>query len=118
MRTDDDFERATEGRPAAKCVGTLSGNGLRAGAALDTTTYDNWRVPAATRELVAIKLVTSPENGIASVQFTYRWRLNAFSSQILKPGPELTGSAVLRLLDDGWQVADFTILPDFTATQN
>jgi hypothetical protein len=110
---EDDFERATEGQPAVKCVGTLSGDGLRAGAALNTTTYQDWRVPAATRELVAIQSITSTENDISTVQFSYRWRLNAFGSQILDPGPELVGTAILRLLDNGWQVADFTALPEF-----
>lgn len=113
LHNDDDFERGTEGRPAVKCVGALSGDGLRAGARAETTTYQEWRVPAAARELVAIKSITSPENGISTVRFTYRWRLNAFGAQILEPGPELTGAAVVRLLDVGWQVAEFTMLPEF-----
>lgn len=114
LYNDDDFERGTEGRPSVKCVGALSGDGLRAGATAETTTYQEWRVPAAARELVAIKSITSPENGISTVRFTYRWRLNAFGAQILEPGPELAGAAVVRLLDVGWQVAEFTVLPEFT----
>ena len=113
VRNDEDFERGTEGRPAVKCVGALSGDGLRAGATPDTTIYREWRVPAAARELVAIQSITPPETGISTVRFTYRWRLNAFGGQLLEPGPELSGVAVLRLLDVGWQVAEFTALPQF-----
>ena len=114
VRNEDDFERATEGQPAVQCVGTLTGDGLRAGAVADTTTYQEWRVPAATRELVAVRSVSGSDDGIATVRFTYRWRLNAFGSQFFQPGPDLAGAVVLRLLDDGWHVADFTTLADFT----
>jgi hypothetical protein len=117
LRSEDDYERGSEGRPAVKCVGTLSGDGLRAGAVLDTGTYDEWRVTAATRELVAVKSITSAEDGISTVRFTYRWRLNAFGGQILQPGPELAGAAVLRFVARGWQLADFTNLPDFAPTR-
>lgn len=113
LRDDEDFQRGSQGRAAVKCVGALSGDGLRAGVALNTNTYDEWRVPAAIRELLAIDSITPPENGISTVQFTYRWRLNAFGGQVLDPGPDLAGTAVLRLLDGAWQVSDFTTLPDF-----
>lgn len=113
LRNDEDFERGSEGRATVKCVGALSGDGLRAGAAVNTNTYREWRVPAAIRELVAVKSITSTENGISTVQFTYRWRLNPFGGQVLQSGSELDGAAVMRLLDNGWQVAEFTTLPDF-----
>jgi hypothetical protein len=117
LRSEDDYERGSEGRPAVKCVGTLSGDALRAGAALNTNTYDEWRVPAALRELVAVKSITSTEDGISTVRFTYRWRLNAFGGQVVRPGPELAGAAVLRLLAGNWQLTDFTSLPDFAPTR-
>ena len=113
VRDDEDFERGTEGQPAIKCVGRLSGDGLRAGASVNTTTYNEWRVPAASRELVSVKSVTSPDHGISTVGFTYRWNLNLFGSQVLDPGTEVSGVAVLRLLDTGWQVAEFTVMPEF-----
>lgn len=114
LRDQDDYDQASEGRPAVKCVGTLSGDGLRAGAALNTSTYDQWRIPAATRELVAIQSITSAGNGLTTVRFTYRWRLNAFGGQTLQPGHESAGAAVLRHLDGSWQVTAFTSLPDFS----
>ncbi len=102
-----------QAKPAVKCVATLSGDALRAGVAVNTNTYHEWRVPAATRELVAIKSITPPENGVSTVQFSYRWQLNVFGAQVLQDGPELGGAALLRLLDSGWQVADYMALPDF-----
>ncbi len=113
VHREDDYERGSQGQPAVKCVGTLSGDGLRAGAALNTNTYDQWRVPAAIRELVAIQSITPTEDAISTVRFTYRWRLNAFGGQILLPGHESAGAAVLRLLAGSWQVTAFTSLPDF-----
>jgi hypothetical protein len=113
LRNEEDFERGSEGRATVKCVGALSGDGLRAGVSVNTNTYHEWRVPAAVRELATIQSITSTENGISTVQFTYRWRLNAFGSQVLESGPELDGAGALRLLDDGWHVADFTTLPEF-----
>jgi hypothetical protein len=114
VRKEDDFDRAVDGRPEVKCVGTLTGDGLRAGAVADTTTYQVWRVPAAIRQLVAVRSVSPPDNGIATVRFTYRWRLTPFGSQVFRPGPEAAGVVVLRLLNDGWHVADFSSLPEFT----
>jgi hypothetical protein len=114
VRNADDFERGSEGRATVKCLATLTGDGLRAGAILNTNTYHEWRVPAATRELVAVRSVTPPEDGISTVEFTYRWRLSTFGSQVLAPAPDAPGTAVLRLLDGHWQVADFTALAEFT----
>jgi hypothetical protein len=111
FRDEDDFMRAAEGRPAVKCVGRLTGEGLRAGAVSETTTYQEWRVPVAARELVAVTAVTPSEQGIATARFTCRWRLNAFGSQLFQPPPEAVGKAVFRLLDDGWHLAHFTNLP-------
>lgn len=113
IHNEDDYERGSKGQAAVRCVGALSGDALRAGAALNTNTYHEWRVPAAIRELAAVKAITPPDNGISTVQFTYRWRLNAFGGQVLEPGPELSGAAVLRLLAGAWQLTDFTTLPDF-----
>ena len=113
LREQDDYDRASEGKPAVKCVGTLSGDGLRAGASLNTSTYAQWRIPAAIRELVAIQSISSTQNGLSTVRFTYRWQLNAFGGQILQPGPELAGAAALRLLAGSWQLTEFTSLPDF-----
>jgi hypothetical protein len=114
VHDEDDFERASQGQPAVRCVGTLSGDGLRAGAALNTSTYDQWRIPAATRELVAIQSITDMGNGVATVRFTTRWRLNAFGGQILEPGHESAGAAVLRHMGGAWQLADFTSLREFS----
>ena len=111
---EEDYERESQGQAAVKCVGVLSGDALRAGAALNTSTYDQWRVPAAVRELVAIRSITSAGNGLTTVRFTYRWRLNAFGGQILQPGHESAGAAVLRHLGGSWQLAEFTSLPDFS----
>ena len=114
LREQDDFERASRGQPAVECVGTLSGDGLRAGAALNTNTYDQWRVPAATRELVAIRSITTAENGLTTVRFSFRWRLNAFGGQILSTAGESAGAAVVRHLGGSWQVTAFMSLPDFS----
>lgn len=115
VHDEDDFERGSQGQAAVKCVGTLSGDALRAGAALNTSTYDQWRIPAATRELVAIQSITYVGNGLATVRFTTRWRLNAFGGQTLEAaGQEFVGAAVVRHLDGSWQLADFTSLPDFS----
>ena len=111
FRSEDDFTRESQGRPAVKCVGKLTGDGLRSGAVSETTTYQNWRVPAATRELIAVTAVTPSQDGIATARFTCRWRMNAFGSQVLQPPPEATATAVFRLLDDGWHMAHFTSLP-------
>ncbi len=111
-RDDDDFLRAIEGRPEQKCVGVLTGDGLRAGATVDTTTFTLWRVPAATRELVSIQSVSSSSHGISTIAFTFRWRPNVFGREILQPGPEIPGVAILRLVVDEWQVVDYTALPD------
>jgi hypothetical protein len=110
---EDDYERGSQGQAAVKCVGVLSGDGMRAGAALNTNTYDQWRIPAANRELVAIQSITPTEDAISTVRFTYRWRLNAFGGQILQTGDESLGAAVLRPLSGSWQVGEFTSLPDF-----
>jgi hypothetical protein len=115
FRDEDDYMRETGGRPAVKCVGRLTGEGLRSGAASETTTYQNWRVPVATRELVAVTAVTPSEDGISTARFNYRWRLNALGSQLFQPPPEAAGKAVFRLLDDGWHLADFTSLPAWAA---
>ena len=114
MHDSEDYERGSQGQPAVRCVGTLTGDGLRAGAALNTSTYDQWRVPAATRELVAIRSIMSAQNGLTTVRFTYRWRLNAFGGQILQPGDESAGAAVMRHLGGSWQLTEFTALPDFS----
>ncbi len=114
---EDDFERGNQGQASVKCVGTLSGDALRAGAALNTSTYDQWRIPAATRELVAIQSITSVGNGLDAVRFIYRWRLNAFGGQILGTGPESAGTAIIRHLDGSWQLAYFTSLPDFPSVR-
>jgi hypothetical protein len=114
LRDQDDYERASQGQPAIKCVGRLSGDGLRAGAALDTSTYDQWRVPAATRELVAIRSITTAGNGLFTVRFACRWRLNAFGGQILEVGHESAGAAVMRRLGGSWELMDFTSLPEFS----
>ncbi len=109
----EDYDRASQGQPAVKCVGTLSGDGLRAGASLNTNTYAQWRIPAATRELVAIQSISSTQDGLSTVRFTYRWELNAFGGQVLQPGHESAGAAALRLLAGSWQLTQFTSLPDF-----
>ncbi|HXN47263.1 MAG TPA: hypothetical protein VN893_11520 [Bryobacteraceae bacterium] len=114
VHDEEDFERASEGQAAVKCVGTLSGDGLRAGAALNTSIYEQWRIPAAARELVAIQSITYVGDGLATVRFTTRWRLNAFGGQILQVGHESAGAAVVRHLDGSWQLADFTSLPDLS----
>jgi hypothetical protein len=113
-RNEDDFEHGVEGRPAVKCVGHLAGDGLRAGVSVDTTTYRQWRVPAATRELVAVTSVTPSQQGISTVRFTFRWRLNVFGREVYQPGGQLAGEAVLRSLNDGWHAASFTALPGFS----
>jgi len=114
VHDEDDYERASQGRPAVRCVGSLSGDALRAGAVLDTSTYDQWRIPVASRELVAIQSIANVGNGLATVRFTTRWRLNAFGGQILQPESESAGAAVVRHLDGSWQLTDFTSLPDFS----
>jgi hypothetical protein len=114
VHNEDDFERGSQGQAAIRCVGTLSGDGLRAGAALNTNTYDQWRIPAATRELVAIRSITTAGNGLFTVRFSYRWRLNAFGGQILEAGNESSGAAVLRHMGGAWQLTEFTSLPDFS----
>jgi hypothetical protein len=117
FRDEDDFTRETGGRPAVKCVGRLTGEGLRSGAVSETTTYREWRVPVATRELVAVTAVTPSEQGIATARFTYRWRLNALGAELFQPPPEAAGKVVFRLLDVGWNVANFTSMPAWTAAR-
>jgi hypothetical protein len=117
VRNEDDFKRAEWGRPATKCVGALTGDGLRAGAAIDTTTYAVWRVPVAARELVTVTSVTSASGGISTVRFKFRWRRSAFGVELYRESKESAGEAVFRLLDDGWHVANFTSLPGYAAVR-
>jgi hypothetical protein len=111
----DDFTRESMGQPAVKCVGQLTGDGLRAGAVAETTTFHSWRVPCGTRELIAVTAVTPAEADTATARFTCRWKLNAFGSQVVQPPPEAVVKAVFRLLDDGWHVANFPNLPPWPA---
>lgn len=117
VHDEDDYERESGGHAAVKCAGGLSGDALRAGATLNTNTYDQWRVPAAVRELVSIKSITSSDGDLSTVQFTYRWRFNAFAGQILQPSAEMPGTAALRFVAGSWQVTDFTVLPEFAPTR-
>ena len=114
LHGSEDFDPGSQGQAAVKCVGTLSGDGLRAGATLNTNTYDRWRIPAATRELVGIRSLTTEGNGLFTVRFTYRWRLNAFGVQILEAGHESSGAAVVRHQGGSWQLTEYTSLPDFS----
>ena len=74
-----------------------------------------WEIPIANRELIAVTglIEGNPEGKVVQAEFSWKWVPNNIGQKLqMVDAQTYTSSALFRLYDDGWRLANIDISPN------
>ncbi len=104
-----DYTLGFGGNPGVRCEAIITDEGRKHSGAWisDTQMYKVWRIPTATRQMIAVNGIADQGGTSALVEFQYRWELSDFGSKMFQQPSQQAGQAVFQRFDDGWRIQSF-----------